>query len=250
MNSLLELIIKISKEQEVLGILEFGGRSLNDSNNNYSDYDIVVITEKLLKNVTGVHFYINDIPVDCMFLTYDSNLNDNTLKKKKLTFSDCRILYQKDNFFQDKDFLIKGANYKEKITSRVVSATRYSISHFLYKIEKRINKNELELEVGYYLSNLLTKCIQYYGILNELEIGKIHDYFLHIKNNNKRLYYMISDFFKENNNRKKFEIISDIAYTVLEKVGGVWDKKEIIYHSLSDVSDTEDVKWIDKLLFK
>lgn len=246
-KSLKEYINRLSTHNEVLGILEFGGRFINDEKNDYSDYDMVVFTSHNLNSVTGVHFYLGTIPVDCMFISYTDEMDEQTLKKKKI-FSDCRIVYQKDDFFSDKEYLLKGVDYKEEITDRVISATRYSISHTLYKIKTRLTKKDFEIEVGYYLSYLSTKCVQYYGILNQLKICHFHDYFEHMYKYNRILYSKFIDFFNTSNNQEKYIIIFEISNLILKAVGGIWKEGEVIYHSSSEINNRDDVNWIDRLL--
>lgn len=114
-KSLKEYINRLSTHNEVLGILEFGGRFINDEKNDYSDYDMVVFTSHNLNSVTGVHFYLGTIPVDCMFISYTDEMDEQTLKKKNIFFRIVELFIKKMIFLVIKNTCLKVSTIKKRL---------------------------------------------------------------------------------------------------------------------------------------
>ena len=73
-KTIAQFIDTLKNNDKIIGILEYGGRSHSDMTPG-GDYDLTVITRKpISKNISGLHFHIAGIPVDCMIKSVDDVL--------------------------------------------------------------------------------------------------------------------------------------------------------------------------------
>lgn len=87
----------LKKKENVVGIVEYGGRTHSNMDIG-GDYDLTVIFDKPIStNFTGVHFHINDIPIDCMLLSIDDFLTDTPSDEFLLCHLNCTILFDRDD---------------------------------------------------------------------------------------------------------------------------------------------------------
>lgn len=63
-----ELVDKLIRNTQVLGLIEFGSRHLSEDTSE-GDYDLLAILEQWDSPVTSLHFYADGVPVDLNFRT-------------------------------------------------------------------------------------------------------------------------------------------------------------------------------------
>jgi|LGVF01.2.fsa_nt_gb hypothetical protein len=232
-SSLKSLIDHLKVKKEVIGIVEYGGRSFNDMSIG-GDYDLTVILEKSISsNFNGVHFHILDIPVDCMILSIDDFLDDSPQNPFYLVHLDCNILYDKDN--RTKELL---QHIREKwMPSNEISKFeehlfRFTFQHILDKLKNRLHDDPLFTRFFIYSS--FDWYIECYARIQNLKVGQPKAHLNHIKENNMELYQLATKLYLVTDIDEQFKILKECAIQIMEPIGGLWKKNEILLHLLPD----------------
>lgn len=245
----IEDFINCLKEKEnLVGILKYGGSKCTD-NNIGGDYDLTLVVKdnSCFPNIYGVHFFINEIPVDCMIRT----LNDFYLERPRTKFDlahiDAKILFDKDGDLINAINFIK-TKWEDRyvISDIVVSKYKFMISHAIYKISNRLLENEIYSHIV--MNSVIDIVLILYANQNSLVIGKKKDYLNYMKEHDSRLFQLMKSFLNETEIYKKYSLIVEIANAALLDYGGLWQRDEIIYHeeqlAASEKEKIELVNWI------
>lgn len=177
----------LKKKNDVVGILEYGGRTYKDMESG-GDYDLTVILDAPLSDkITGLHFHILDIPVDCMILTlsdFDCDYPDNPFL---LVHLDCKILYDRNGSINTLLEKIKGKWQSVDVLSEFETMLfRFSFKHILDKLEHRLFDNPVYSKYFIYASvDWMLEC---YARMHHLQIGKAKAHLAHIQHENPKLY--------------------------------------------------------------
>ena len=95
-ESIEQFIESLKQNNDIVGILEYGGRHYDDMAKG-GDYDLTVITRNpISKSIGGLHFNIAGIPIDCMIKSID----DFMLSEPS---SDFELAHLKSNMLFDRD---------------------------------------------------------------------------------------------------------------------------------------------------
>ncbi|MTI69298.1 MAG: hypothetical protein FH751_03440 [Firmicutes bacterium] len=236
------------KKDEVVGIVEYGGRAYNDMSVG-GDYDLTVIFDKpISKNITGVHFHISGIPIDCMLLSINDFLSDVPDNEFLLAHLNCTILF-------DRDDTIKGILDDIKIKWRIPKGLsdyekntfRFTYKHVLDKLEYRLHDNELYSK--YFIYSSFDWFLQCYARIKNLEIGKPKEHLNYIRNNDTYLFDIINRMYEADNLDEQFEMLKKCANHMAASIGGLWLGDEILFHIKPDgeVLECEQKKIISQL---
>ena len=249
LNDLNELIEKLKKLSWVDTIVEYGSNRLN-SFSPFGDYDIAIISNKKVFNtLSGIHFHVNGIPVDCMLKSYEDLSSIDKINKFDTVFSDCNILYDRHGIaikmLEEVNDKISVVNF---FSSLDVNIFRFRFSHVINKLSGRIELDEYKLFCNHTLSNAIFQCIVFYSKINNLQLAKYRKHFEYMKINDLDLYNLFEEFYDANNLKSKFDIIKKIFDLLLKQVGGIWKEKEIIYHAIGNVVSENDKALIAEML--
>ncbi len=226
------LIENIKRKKEVVGILEYGGRSYSNMNKG-GDYDFTVILDhKLSENFNGIHFHINGIPTDCMILAIEDFLTKEPSNDFYLVHLDVSILYDRDGKTKE---LLERIN-KNWIPSKCISdfevhLFRFTFQHILDKLEHRLYLNPLYSKYFIYAS--FDWYLECYARINHLSIGQGKKHLNHIKLHDKEMYEWIESLYDSTSLDEMFKNLSKCAKRIIEPIGGLWRKDETLLHLLA-----------------
>lgn len=240
----------LKKKNDIVGIVEYGGRTHIDMSVG-GDYDLTIIYNKPIShNVTGVHFHISDIPIDCMLLSVDDFSTDAPSNGFLLVHLKCIILYDKNGITQN---ILEKIKVKWKVAEHLSDCERntfrFTFQHIIDKLEHRLHENELYSK--YFIFSSFDWFLECYAKIKKLEIGKPKDHLKYIKNNEPELLCIINQMYSTNDLNIQFEMLKKCANHILLPIGGLWAKNEVLFHIAPDgVLVDEEQKTIIKSLFE
>ena len=215
------------------------------------DYDLTIIYDKPISdNVTGVHFHIEEIPIDCMLLSVDDFSAGAPSNGFLLVHLNCKILYDRNGITQNILEKIK-VNWKiaEHLSDCEKNTFRFTFQHIIDKLEHRLHEDELYSK--YFIFSSFDWFLQCYAKIKKLEIGKPKAHINYIKNNEPELFYTINLLYNTNDLNIQFEMLKKCANYMLLSIGGLWAKNEVLFHIAPEgIIKDDEQETIVKLLFE
>ncbi len=240
----------LKKKDDIVGIVEYGGRTHSDMNIG-GDYDLTVIFNKPIShNFTGIHFHIGGIPMDCMLLSVDDFLSDAPLNEFLLVHLNCKILFDRNNITKDiLDKIKKTWKTPEYLSDYEINTFRFTFQHIIDKLEHRLYENELYSK--YFIFSSFDWFLQCYARIKNLERGKPKVHLNYIENNDPELFNIINQMYSTDDLNIQFEMLKRCAYHMLQPIGGLWQRDEILFYVTpgGKIIDAEQ-RSVIKLLFE
>ncbi|ARC86254.1 hypothetical protein U732_3579 [Clostridium argentinense CDC 2741] len=238
-NNIESFIEHLKKNENIIGIVEYGGRTYTDMAAG-GDYDLTVIFDKpVSNNFAGVHFHINGIPIDCMILSKEDFMLDNPLNEFLFVHLNCNILYDKDNITSE---LLKKIQTtwaaKNKLSDSQISLYRFTFKHILDKLEHRLHDNELYTK--YFIYSSVDWFLSCYANIKCWEIGKSKLHLKLIQNKEPILFEIISRLYSESSLEAQFILLKKCAEYMLKDIGGLWRENEVLFHLSPEGKNDED----------
>ncbi|OPZ83447.1 MAG: hypothetical protein BWY74_04446 [Firmicutes bacterium ADurb.Bin419] len=182
------------------------------------DYDLTVIfNEPVSDNVTGIHFSIAGIPIDCMLLSINDFLGETPEDPFLLVHLNCTILYDRDNTTRN---LLEGIKQRWSMPAVLsdceVNTFRFTFKHILDKLKHRLFHDELYSR--YFIFSSMDWFLQCYARIYNLEIGKPKVHLSYIKSNDPELYGMINRMYHTMGLSVQFDLLRECAERMLIKI--------------------------------
>ncbi len=250
-NSLAEMIEHFKNNQLIEGILEYGGKHYYETDKNDGDYDLTIITaEKVFTSLAGVHFYVQNTPVDCMIKSLSDFDIETPTNRFDYVHLDANVLFDRSGKIGT---MIRAITEKWKIdtelSEREISRIRFTYTHVINKLKNRILKEEYYLFCNNAMAIAISQTLECYCRLNKLPFGKTLLYFNHMKDNNYNLYALYQRFYRARTLTNKYQLLKTIFNILLADIGGFWKEDEIIYHhGNTDTIPDDELKIIKEIL--
>lgn len=246
-----DFVDSLRKNKIILGVLLCGSNKLKTSKIlcNGGDIDLTIITESTIcDDIGGIHFYIENTPLDCMIRSIDYFDNPICPNIYDLMHLDSVIIYDRDGRISEALEKIKrNWCYKDKLSKREINKIRFRLTHFLNKLNGRVSES-IHCEIV--LDNAFKVALSSYARIHKLLPGKIKLHLEFMSENDPILYNLFNEFFLEKKIEKRYFLLKDIIEMILEDYGGIWKKNEILFHLNSDNVTEEDEKSILNILFE
>ncbi|MBS4539612.1 hypothetical protein GOQ27_14150 [Clostridium sp. D2Q-11] len=219
----------LKKNDEVIGIVEYGGRTYKDMKQG-GDYDLTVIFDKTIsENINGLHFHLAGIPIDCMLLSIDELFKDSPSNEFMLAHLNSKILYDRDNRVKAAlDHIEAKWKVPKDLSNFEISMYRFTFQHVIDKLKHRLHDNELYSR--YFIYSSFDWFLECYARIKNLEVGKPKTQLNYIKNNDSVLYEYIRKMYETNNLDVQFEMLKECATHMTSIIGGLWREDEVIFH--------------------
>lgn len=223
----------MKKKDDIVGIVEYGGRTYKDMSTG-GDYDLTIIFNKPIShNFSGVHFHIGGIPIDCMLLSVEDFLSDAPSNEFLLAHLNCRIIFDRDNVTQNIIDRIKTTwKVPEYLSDCEINTFRFTFQHVIDKLDHRLHDNELYSK--YFIFSSFDWFLQCYARIENLEIGKPKAHLKFIENNNPILFNIINEMYNSNDVNIQFEMLKRCAGLILQPIGELWSRDEVLFHVTPD----------------
>ena len=232
-TTLSELITHLSGLPNIVGIVEYGGRTHTEMTYG-GDYDLTVIFEEPPStNFSGVHFHVAGIPVDCMLLSIADFTAPEPATPFHMVHLEGTILYDKDGITEKLLKKIEPVWKKPRmVTESQVAWIRFACRHILDKLEYRLYDDFMFSK--YSLEIVFMYTLETYAGLKGLEEGKPKAWFSYMKEQDARLYAWFQAAYGTSDLKEQFALAKEISEYVAKDIGGMWGKDEILFHLLSE----------------
>ncbi|GGH78035.1 putative nucleotidyltransferase [Pullulanibacillus pueri] len=247
MESLQELVNSLIQNPNVIGIIRYGSRKLDDLSPG-GDFDIVVISNMRPKGLESIHFDVGDIPIDLSLrrledLRRDQPLSptiDPLLPKGEILFDRQGILNKEMEGIQTRWKMETSAPTEEEMALR-----KFGHRHVLDKVRHRFESNPLLCH--FLLSeDMYWKVISYFSVRSIPYEGESAA-LIWLKANDPKIYSLIEHFYALTDLSKKFQLSEQLTDLVLAPIEGPWKKGEIL--ALPSDEEVTDLQAMGKSVY-
>lgn len=229
-ETLKTFIDHLASKSAIIGILEYGRRSYQDMSGG-GDYDLNIIVDSSVESeISGLHFHINGIPVDCGIIKRDDLYLKSSPSDYHYVLLESRVLYDaKGNIGK------RLLEIKEEWTWEIASMSegeiafeRFIKQHIIDKFDKRLYENELYTRL--FLSGNIFWLLEDYLKIEGLNPYDFKGGLGYMKEQHPEVYNLFEAFEKTSVLEEKLSITKRLNKEVLKKIGGPWRKNEILFH--------------------
>jgi len=240
-NSLRELIERFKLHPNVIGLVRYGRRTVDDMSPG-GDFDLFVIVKERPSGLESVHFHIEDITVDINFRTLKDLQSEHPITRIDINLASGEVLWVK--FDALKDLLPKlshrwkaeasfhGANY--------YAAERFFQTHALYKVRGRLRSEPLFC--NFILSTDIFWLVETFFRVRQLTFPGEKSALEAIRKHEPEIFCLIEEFYATNDVSEKYQIVEKLTDLVLEPIGGAWEKGEFLSLATSDKSENIQIQ--------
>jgi len=232
-QSLAAMISKIKNHKDVIGIVEYGGRSIHDASMG-GDYDVtIIVVDAISTNFSGLHFHVGDLPVDCMLCSLGDFSTDYPSNPFLMAHLGASILYDRDGQIKIAMDNIKD-RWGKDIPLRVdqINLYRFTFRHVLDKLEHRLMDNPLFSRI--FIQSSFDWFLECYVQMHGLALGKTKEHLAYIERKDPKLFQEIERLYSTLDIHQQFRSLEVIAQRMTQAIGGMWEKGEVLFHLLEN----------------
>jgi len=224
-----EMIKCLSENEKVLGILEYGTRRF-DNMGVGGDYDFSIVTETpISQSIGGIHFHVNNVPVDCMFVCLSDLKVEVPENPYLMAHINSRVLFDRTGEMKQIVSRINRCWLPQKaLSDSETQLFRFTFQHIIDKLENRLFNNPLYSR--YFIYSSLDWILECYSRINNLIVGKPRDQFDYMMQSNPELYSRFQEIYVVRELEEQFDLLKEICSEVLINHGGLWKTGEILVH--------------------
>lgn len=229
MNHIEEMLRTLKQNPNVAGLLEYGGGAAGDAPAS-GDYDLVVIQQDRNPAVTSLHFDVGDVPVDLNLLSLQELRQlapDDSFEAQIIVTG--RALYDPTGELRKQQERLQQALVARPIrpwSEHTIAFIRHGHRHLLDKVQDRLHSMPtlcqllLHTNIYWLLENYFRlRYLPFRGAKQALSYLQAHD---------EELYNLIETFYATTSLKEKAALSHQMSEIVLEPVGGMWRKGEIL----------------------
>jgi len=241
MKKVYNFIEKMKQDSNVIGIVGYGSAFIKDSEN-INDYDFtIIVDEKVFSTINGFHFYIDDIPIDCVFKSIDSFYIDKPTKSFELVYMDCVVIYRRDHRLEDAlDYIRVHWKKHVSVNEKVITSYRFRLSTYLNKVKKNYLNNSKQHYCNHIMNLGIADCFEMYSKVNYLKPAKYQMNYEYMHQSDSDLHIFFQEYYMSGQMEQKVKAFEKIVNKLLATVGGLWERGETIYHLTADYVLIED----------
>ena len=227
MNTIDEMINMLRNNPEVVGLIEYGSAEWNDDEIN-GDYDLIVVLRQRDPEVESLHFYIGEVPVDLNVRSIEDIQDIRCATGFNSIWLDGRIIHDPSGAINHeiKDLRQRHAKASRKNHNLDIAGMRYGAKHILDKI--RDHQETGTTLSSYLLHQGMYWIVPQYFQIRGLEFKGEKKALEYILKHEPKMFQNIAEFYKTIERTRQIDLFQSVAETVLEPLGGLWKKDEIL----------------------
>ena len=227
-------ISHLKTKKEIVGILQYGSRDYRNMGPG-GDYDmILIVSPEFETEIGGLHFHINQIPVDCGIISQNDLSNDEPPSDFHCLIADATVLYDPTGFLTIRLLELKP---KWQISPKPmpiseIAFERFIKQHMIDKFEGREYDDPLYTQV--FLSGNIFFLLEVYMKIHQLNPYDFKGALQKMKSDSPETYALFEAFNQTTDLKEKVSITKQINQAVLANIGGPWKENEILFHYLDE----------------
>ena len=238
MQSVDEMIMTLTTNPEVLGVVEYGD---DQSLENYlaGDVDLFVILKRRDSPVESLHFYAGGTPVDLNLTTLEeiSQLEaDHGFQVSALLGG--RILYDPTGELAGELARLRQRRQQaapETLSAQTIAFIRHGHKHIFDKIRGRLET--MPVFCRFLLCANIYWLIQSYFRVRHLTYRGEKRAIAYLQDNEPEIYQALTDFYNTPDLERQIKLAKWITERVLAPVGGMWRDDEVLAFGGDDSDD-------------
>lgn len=238
MQSVDEMIMTLTTNPEVLGVVEYGD---DQSAENYlaGDVDLFVILKRRDSPVESLHFYAGDTPVDLNLTTLEeiSRLEAGHGFQVSALLSG-RILYDPTGELAGELARLRQRRQQatpETLSAQTIAFIRHGHKHVFDKIRGRLET--MPVFCRFLLCANIYWLIQSYFRVRHLTYRGEKRAIAYLQDNEPEIYQALTDFYNTPDLERQITLAKWITERVLAPVGGMWREDEVLAFGDDDSDD-------------
>ena len=227
MNTIDEMIYALRNNPEVLGLIEYGSAECSDNEIN-GDYDLIVVFKQRDTEVESLHFHIGEVPVDLNIRSLEDIQDTWCAAGFDSIWLDGRIIYDPSGKIKQEieELRQRNAETPRKNHNLNFTGMRHGARHILDKIRNR--QESMTTLSSYLLHQGMYWIVPQYFQIRNLEFKGEKDALEYIQKHEPKMFQSITEFYKTTEKTRQTNLFQYVAETVLEPVGGLWNKDEVL----------------------
>lgn len=235
----------------ILGILQYGNRDYRDMEPG-GDFDFnVIVKDAFPAAINGLHFHINHIPVDCGIIEQAALYQDSPPSDYHCVLLKSEILYDPSGIIATRLAELKQIWTLAVPTLSIgeIAFERFIRQHIVDKFEHRMHEDEVYTRL--FLSGNVFWLLEAYMKIEGLNPYDFKGALQYMKTNDPETYQRFEAFEMTHDLPQKMALTRELNTHTLRKIGGPWQKGEVIFHYAEGAeSDSEAAKaYLLDLLF-
>lgn len=229
--TLRDLVGRLASHPAVLGIVRYGGRSLDDSGG--GDFDVFLLVDDRPPELESIHFRVAGVPVDLNVRTWADLQRDPPLTAIDGALYAGEVLYDRDGGMAAR-LRTLGARHAPPPapSAHAVAFVRFSHRHALDKLRGRLEDNPV-------LCRLLLESNLYWLLENYFRVRRLpfpgeKAGLRHLERHEPEIWRDVLRFYAEDDLARRARIAEVLGERVLAPVGGLWREDEILTFGTGD----------------
>jgi len=231
METIQEMVICLTENPDVLGIVEFGTEHSAD-NFAEGDYDLFVFLSQPYHKVRSLHFSVGNIPVDLNLRTLDDIHNLNPVGNFDSVLLEGRVVYDPTGQVSQEIQILrqKWREFYTGLSEYETARFRHRHKHFFETLRGRLESAPILCKFA--LTANLFWLIRDYFRIRDMEFvgtgpGETRT-IQYIQEHDPELFNSLQKFYATTDLEEQIRISMHITDLVLEPIGGMWRKDEIL----------------------
>ncbi len=228
MNSIGDLIAKLEKNSEVVGLLEYGSAAHSDPEIE-GDYDLIVVLRHALPLVESLHFRVGGIPVDINLRSFDQiKALEYAIGFDAILFESRVVHDPSGQLAIELEALTKRHERAEPTwaTADDIAKMRHGTRHAFDKIHARMSTSPTLC--SYILQQNVYWLIRSYFAVREMDFPGEKRALAHLSQHERELHDLVERFYETADRERQLGLSERIADIVLAPVGGMWKDDELL----------------------
>lgn len=229
MNTIDQMQRILTSNPDVLGLIEYGSCHKRE-HYTIGDYDVFIILKHRSEAIEGLHFYVEETPVDMNVRTLEQLQNMNPPEGFDRVLLNGRVIYDPTGKVSE---AIAHMKKREKSKARSFSLSqneiamiRHGHTHVLDKVKGRFETMPLFCE--FLLSTNIYWLIQNYFRVRNLPFEGEKRALIYLEEKEGVIYKGIRDFFCAVTLEEKVEISNRLTELILAPIQGPWKQNELL----------------------
>ncbi len=222
-----DLIKRLHDNPFVIGLVRYGGRSVEDRTLG-GDFDIFVFVRERDTDLESIHFYWGEMPVDLSIRTLEDLHLEKPISYIDPKLAEGEILYDRAGGLQEliAEATTRWSDSANALPESDMLITRFYQKHVLDKVRGRQNSDPVFCEL--LLSTNITWLLHTYFKVRCLSFPGEKGALNWMRRDEPEIAERIDAFFNSTSQEVKLRISEELTDLVLEPIGGPWKQGEIL----------------------
>ncbi|MEO0468908.1 MAG: hypothetical protein AAF206_04745, partial [Bacteroidota bacterium] len=241
-SSIEAFVLHLQQKPEILGILQYGRRDYRDMGAG-GDFDLnVIVKDDIQSPLVGLHFHIQDIPVDCGIMRMADLREDHVPSDYHTVLTQSEILYDETGEIGARmahirqHWQLTPAHMQEG----EIAFERFIRQHIVDKFQGRAHEDPVYAQL--FLSGNVFYLLEAWMKIAQWNPYDFRGALLQMKQQQPETYQLFARFLESQDLDEKITLTEKLNQAVLAKIGGPWQKGEVVFHYGAEQGEVDEAE--------